>query len=203
MKENEVREPIQKRSIEKKRRIIEAGFKLFCENGYHKTNTVEIAKEAGVSTGIVYNYFKDKKAILLESILLFRELLTEPLYAFMTTSEPPVDLETLVESLLETIVAGHHMAKDAHEEMMAMSHADEDVAKLLHDFEMQTTKKIASILFDLGFGVPHMLESVQIAICLMENYCHEVLFHKRESIDYNALKSMTVKQVVYLFSPLH
>ena len=53
MAEN-IREPQQKRSIDKKNRIIEAGYKLFAEKGYFDTNTAEIAKEAGVSTGIIY-----------------------------------------------------------------------------------------------------------------------------------------------------
>ena len=33
MKINEIREPIQKRSIEKKEKIIKAGFELICEKG--------------------------------------------------------------------------------------------------------------------------------------------------------------------------
>ncbi len=66
MSSNEIREPIQKRSIEKKEKIIEAGFELICKKGYYNTNTAEIAKLAGVSTGIVYQYFRDKYDILLE-----------------------------------------------------------------------------------------------------------------------------------------
>ena len=45
---NDTRIPVQKRSIEKRKRILEAGFQLFCEKGYYKTNTAEIAKYAGV-----------------------------------------------------------------------------------------------------------------------------------------------------------
>ena len=60
MSDNEIREPVQKRSIEKKEKIIKAGFDLICEKGYYNTNTAEIAKKAGVSTGIVYQYFKDR-----------------------------------------------------------------------------------------------------------------------------------------------
>lgn len=41
-------------SLEKKEEIIKAGFDLMCKKGYYNTNTVEIAKFAGVSTGIVY-----------------------------------------------------------------------------------------------------------------------------------------------------
>lgn len=41
-------------SLEKKEKIIKAGFDLMYKKGYYNTNTVEIAKFAGVSTGIVY-----------------------------------------------------------------------------------------------------------------------------------------------------
>jgi hypothetical protein len=43
-----IRKPMQKRSIEKKIKIIKAGLDLFCKKGFYNTNTVEIAKTAGV-----------------------------------------------------------------------------------------------------------------------------------------------------------
>ena len=46
MSENDIREPVQKRSIEKKQKIIQAGFELICKKGYYNTNTAEIAKAA-------------------------------------------------------------------------------------------------------------------------------------------------------------
>ena len=63
-----IREPKQKRAIEKKEKIIEAGFNLICKNGYYNTNTAQIAKEANVSTGIIYQYFKDKHDIFLNGL---------------------------------------------------------------------------------------------------------------------------------------
>ena len=67
--QKEIRQPVQQRSIETKRKIVEAGFNLFAKNGFFKTNTAQIAKEAKVSTGIVYGYFQDKKDILKEVIM--------------------------------------------------------------------------------------------------------------------------------------
>ena len=79
MGNSEIREPIQKRSIEKKEKIIQAGFELICEKGYYNTNTAEIAKVAGVSTGIVYQYFKDKHDILIEGIKLYSNSIFYPM----------------------------------------------------------------------------------------------------------------------------
>jgi TetR/AcrR family fatty acid metabolism transcriptional regulator len=50
----------------KDKRIIEAAIQIFAENGYHKAKISEIAKRAGVATGSVYVYFKNKQAILLK-----------------------------------------------------------------------------------------------------------------------------------------
>ena len=63
-----IREPIKKSSIEKKERIIKKGFELMCEKGYHNVNTVDIAKYSNVLTGIIYQYFNDKKDIFVEGV---------------------------------------------------------------------------------------------------------------------------------------
>ena len=39
-----------------------------CEKGYHNVNCVDIAKYAGVSTGIIYQYFTDKRDIFIEGV---------------------------------------------------------------------------------------------------------------------------------------
>ena len=50
---------------ETKSQIIgEAALKLFASNGYQNTSIREIAIEAGVSKGLIYNYFNSKEEIL-------------------------------------------------------------------------------------------------------------------------------------------
>ncbi len=54
--------------LKKKDKIVAKGFELMCENGYFNTSTNDIAKYAGVSTGIIYQYFNDKKEIFIEGL---------------------------------------------------------------------------------------------------------------------------------------
>lgn len=54
---------------EKKKIILETALELFAENGYHATSISQIAKKAGISKGLAYNYFESKKDILDEIIL--------------------------------------------------------------------------------------------------------------------------------------
>lgn len=54
-------EEIRQQSISK---ILDAAFVLIARNGYESTTIAEIAKEAGVSKGLLYNYFKSKEELL-------------------------------------------------------------------------------------------------------------------------------------------
>lgn len=49
---------------EKMELIMQASLELFAESGYHTTSISQIAKKAGISKGLIYNYFESKKEIL-------------------------------------------------------------------------------------------------------------------------------------------
>lgn len=49
---------------ERRRQILTAATKLFSQQGYYRTTIQAIAKEAGVSTGLIYQYFRDKDDVL-------------------------------------------------------------------------------------------------------------------------------------------
>ena len=48
----------------RKAQILEAAARVFTRKGYHRATTKEIAEEAGVSEGTIYNYFDSKDALL-------------------------------------------------------------------------------------------------------------------------------------------
>jgi AcrR family transcriptional regulator len=54
---------------QKKQLIIDTALKLFAEHGFHATSISQIAKKAGISKGLTYNYFNSKKEILDEIVL--------------------------------------------------------------------------------------------------------------------------------------
>ena len=54
---------------DKKELIIDTALELFAENGYHATSISSIAKDAGISKGLMYNYFESKELLLNEIIL--------------------------------------------------------------------------------------------------------------------------------------
>lgn len=52
-----------------RRRIMNAGLELFATEGYHLSSISRIAKRAGVSKGLMYNYFDSKETLLREIML--------------------------------------------------------------------------------------------------------------------------------------
>jgi len=51
---------------EKRARILDAALNLFGYEGYHNSSISKIAQQAGISKGLVYNYFESKEEIVQE-----------------------------------------------------------------------------------------------------------------------------------------
>jgi TetR/AcrR family fatty acid metabolism transcriptional regulator len=52
--------------LETRRRLIEAGKKLFARRGFARTRATDISREAGVAVGTLYVHFADKEELLRE-----------------------------------------------------------------------------------------------------------------------------------------
>jgi AcrR family transcriptional regulator len=48
---------------ESRQRILQAAFSLFARKGFEGTSIRDVANEAGISTGLLYNYFTDKESM--------------------------------------------------------------------------------------------------------------------------------------------
>ena len=49
----------------RREQIVRAATRIFAEKGFRRATTREVAREAGVSEGTIYNYFEDKDALLM------------------------------------------------------------------------------------------------------------------------------------------
>ena len=49
----------------RREQIVEAATRVFAKKGFRRATTREVARAAGVSEGTIYNYFKDKDALLI------------------------------------------------------------------------------------------------------------------------------------------
>ena len=194
-----IREPKQKRAIEKKERIIEMGFKLICKNGYHNTNTAEIAAYAGVSTGILYQYFKDKYDIFIEGLEKYGDNIFFPMLKTKEVTFDKKDFNKLLRQMIEYYVSNHKISNTAHEEIMAMVHSDKRVAKYYYKRELEMTNSLKEILLNNGFNDDNLYEKVHIMMGLIDNLCHEITYHKHNDMNYEIMINLVVDNINYLF----
>ena len=88
---------------ERKRQILTAAVKIFAAKGYERATIADIAKEAGMAEGSIYNYFKNKSDLL---ISLPRQVIQPPvqaLAAFAQGNSPQVTLTLMGQAMVQTM----------------------------------------------------------------------------------------------------
>ena len=196
---NLVRTPQQLRAIEKKNKIIEAGYQLFSEVGYYGTNTAEIAKRAGVSTGIVYGYFQDKRDILISVLEIYIEKVFAPFLKLFDKLVPPIDFDALIPKLINQAITTHKNNRKIHEALHSLSSSDEAVGAQFLSLENDITLKIAEKLDNLNIKIENSLEKIHFAMNIIQTFSHEYVFDKHDYIDYVVMKDMVIETIKGLF----
>ena len=57
-------------------------------------------------------------------------------------------------------------------------------------------KKISSLLVENGFKINNIDEKVHIVMGLVDNLCHEIVYHKHEELDYDIMTDVVIQEVV-------
>jgi AcrR family transcriptional regulator len=191
----ETRIPKSEKAVAKRDRIIEKGFELMCEKGFYKTTTPDIAKAADVSTGIIYQYFKDKREIFMEGLKQFSNSVLFPMMDILDASNANTakidlnDLERILDRLITLTVQSHRLTQKAHEELEMMAHADEEIAEVFNSSELAMTKKIVAFLENNNISLENPIEKIHIIYGLIENYCHETVYHHHEGLNNEVMRS--------------
>ncbi len=89
---------------ESKEKILVAALELFAMNGYHPTSISRIAERAGISKGLMYNYFSGKEDLLKEVV---KHSFEESANLLLQAVEPYIEkerLQTILRKVMETFV---------------------------------------------------------------------------------------------------
>ena len=195
----EIREPRQERSIEKKNRIIRAGYELFSEVGYYNTNTAEIAKRAGVSTGIVYGYFRDKKDILTAVLSLYMDKICEPIFG-MFDDISAGGIREVIPKILDSVIVAHRDYAKIHEALHSMTHTDDEVNAAFIKLEDEITLRLEAALSEAGIGLDAPRERIHFAMDVIQSFAHEYVYDHHEYIDYAKMRGIVTETLYALFA---
>ena len=122
--------------------ILDAALRLFAKKGFHGTSISDIAKEAGVSKGLAYNYFESKIAIAEGIIQSMVKMGAELAEKFKVPEEPYDKLKVLLDLSFDflkinedywKLILSFSLQPDVIDYALKLSRGFND--KLLHDIE--------------------------------------------------------------------
>lgn len=94
----------------KKNDILDAAIKVFFEKGFHKAKMEDIAKEAGVGKGTIYEYFESKKD-------LFQEMIKCSIEKYIEKARKAISKKNTVKEKLIAFAEHHGMFLANHVDM--------------------------------------------------------------------------------------
>ncbi len=198
--EKTIRQPQQERSNEKKQKIINASYELFAEVGYYNANTQEIAKRAGVSTGIVYSYFKDKRDILLYVLKIYIDKVTEPFEALWENVSVPLDIGEIAAAYIDATIKAHKDNSHLHSALHALEGSDKEVNAEFLSLQDKITDTITEKLTRFGYDKPNAEERVHLAMNVIQSFAHEYVYDTHDYLDYAVMKSKVKSMIITLFT---
>jgi AcrR family transcriptional regulator len=197
MDKKEVRIPQQKRSIEKKEKIFEAAMRIFNVKGYFGTNTAEIAKEAGFSTGSVYAYFEDKKGILLACLNKFGNDLTNNICREISSVSENGDIFSTTKKAIRILVKSHEgQSRLYHDEITSLQYRDEDIKKYFANVRKTMMDAVTSEVEACGYAFKQGREQTFLLFQMVEGIQDELTFDHSPDINHNILIDECVRIIV-------
>ncbi|MDO5521598.1 MAG: TetR/AcrR family transcriptional regulator [bacterium] len=149
---SKVRTPKQERSIQKKQSIRSTSLELFCKNGYHQTTTNQIAKEARISVGSLYEYYPNKEAILIEILNdYFEQFLNheESITLLFTTEIHTEDKGHWLKTLINNLIASHTSSLSFNRELQYLYFSIPQVADICNKQKAQMRQIIYNSLLSI------------------------------------------------------
>ena len=77
-----------------------------------------------------------------------------------------------------------------------MTHSDKDIAYYFYKKEIEMTQKISQILENNGLEKEDLCERVHVVIGLIDNLCHEIIYHKHKELDYDKMTNLVINSIV-------
>jgi len=139
----EIRKPVQKRSIDKKNALLEAGLRLISQKGLHHINSKDIAKEAGVSIGSFYAYFKDKNTLFYELVQNYKDKTTFQENECLDSESPKEYIRTFLNTKLEL---AKQYPSAFHREIHYQRTRDQAIGQLYNDYKNAELKVFMALL---------------------------------------------------------
>lgn len=142
---------IRQKSQEK---IEDAALELFAEKGFHNTSITAIAKAAGISKGLLYNYYESKEDLLHQIVDRAMGDGEELMDAFLHAAIPPVQkVRSIVDGAMQMITNDPHHWK-LMTALALQGDIMESIREKVEEKKEETITLAAAIFKQMGFEEP-------------------------------------------------
>jgi AcrR family transcriptional regulator len=86
-----------------KANILEAAMDLFIRQGYHATSISDVARHAGISKGLMYNYFQGKEELLATMVTERIEAIAQVMQDAAALTEPIEQLKFIIGHAIDSV----------------------------------------------------------------------------------------------------
>ena len=148
----------RKLSEDKLQKIIEAGIVEFADEGFNRANLNRIAKNAGVSVGVIYKYYADKQALFLACVRHSLSALRDALKEVAFKSD---DLHASIQSVVRTLI--RH------------SKSNEYVNRMYHEITVGANAEFTKALSDEVEGISALVYTDLLRKAKDEGMCRQDL----------------------------
>ena len=169
---------------ESRTRIMVAALELFAIDGYHNTSISKIAKHAGISKGLMYNYFDSKEELLKDVVVMSLEDaldMVEQMQSKMAGMEPVEVLRFSLEMFFNMLVENKAMWKLTLSLAMQISNMPiitKVIHKIFDDALIQYER-----LFQLNDYLDYKSEAKLLAAQLDGIALHSLIFEKTYNLE--------------------
>jgi len=132
---------------ERRKQILEMSIKVFTKQGYHKAKIEDIANEANIGKGTVYQYFTSKKE-------LFKEMVAYCMVGYNSQLEAIIDSQLDIKDKLVALSDFHDVYIREHFDIAQMILSQTELlSKEMKEWIMRekvTTHQLIEMMIDMG-----------------------------------------------------
>ncbi|HEY0740800.1 MAG TPA: TetR/AcrR family transcriptional regulator [Chryseosolibacter sp.] len=143
------------KSDNKSQLILETALRLFASQGYSATPISQIAKEAGVSQGLMYNFYSSKGELLRSVMQQGSADIAESMKAYSTVSDPREAIRVHVNATIRIIRKKKEFWRLLHALRLQGAVLGE-VQHLFAEIVTMVTKIFGKVFGELGFENPKL-----------------------------------------------
>lgn len=200
VKGKNVLQPKQKRSIATKQKIKKVAMKLFSKSGYYSVTSNMIAAEANVPIGSFYNYFKNKKTLMLELTKDFNAGYHDDTFQkyldIIDSTERSENLLSGVEKSVELFLSSKYLSNPIYKIIHSLQFTEPDILELSEEVRKVELELIDQFLKQVNTF--HPIKNIRLKAKLIHSSVENVglyIHHLGTSFNQKQLIKETAKML--------